>query len=92
MVERLTKKTTMTQVEKTHLLNKINTTIDSLRPYLQADGGDIIVEDITDEKVVKVKFTGACITCPFSFHTLKAGIEQAILKEIPEIKQVISIE
>lgn len=82
----------MTQVEKTQLIDKINTTIDSLRPYLQADGGDITVEDVTDERVVKVKFVGACISCPFSFHTLKAGIEQAIMKEIPDIKEVVSIE
>lgn len=82
----------MTQVEKIKLMDKINVTIDSLRPYLQADGGDITVEDVTEEGVVKVKFIGACITCPFSFHTLKAGIEQAIMKEIPYIKEVISIE
>ncbi len=82
----------MTQIEKNQLIEKINTTIDNLRPYLQADGGDITVEDITDEKVVMVKFTGACITCPFSMHTLKAGIEKAILKEMPDIKEVVSIE
>lgn len=82
----------MTQVEKTQLIERITSTIDTLRPYLQADGGDITVEDVTEEKVVKVKFVGACITCPFSINTLKAGVEQAILKEIPDIKEVISIE
>lgn len=82
----------MTQVEKFQMMEKINSAIDSLRPYLQADGGDITVEDITDEKVVKVKFSGACINCPFSMHTLKAGVEQTILKEIPEIKEVVLIE
>lgn len=81
----------MNQIEKDRLLEKINITLDSLRPYLQADGGDISVEDITDEKVVKVKFSGSCIACPFSYQTLKAGIEQAIFKEIPDIKEVISI-
>jgi Fe-S cluster biogenesis protein NfuA len=82
----------MNQVEKTELIDKINSTIDTLRPYLQADGGDITVEDITEENIVKVKFTGACITCPFSYHTLKAGIEQVILREFPDIKEVISVE
>jgi Fe-S cluster biogenesis protein NfuA len=82
----------MTQVEKTHLIAKITTTIETLRPYLQADGGDITVEDVTEERVVKVKFVGACITCPFSMSTLKAGVEQAILKDIPEIKEVISVD
>lgn len=82
----------MTQVEKVQLMERINSTIDGLRPYLQADGGDITVEDVTEEKVVKVKFAGACITCPFSFSTLKAGIEQALMKEIPEIREVVSVD
>jgi len=73
------------------LLNKINKTIDSLRPYLQSDGGDIEFTEITDDMVVKVKLKGACESCPFSLHTLKAGVEMALKKEIPEIKEVISI-
>ena len=82
----------MNPTEKARLLEKINITLDSLRPYLQADGGDITVEDITDEKVVKVKFSGTCIDCPFSYQTLKAGIEQAIFREIPDVKEVVSVE
>lgn len=71
--------------------NKINNTINSLRPYLQSDGGDIEIVEITGDMVVKVKLTGACESCPFSEQTLKAGIENALKKEIPEIKEVVAL-
>ena len=74
------------------LLSRVNSTIDQLRPYLQSDGGDIIVEEITDDMIVKVRLIGACGDCPFSFYTLKAGIEEALRKEIPEIKEVVAIQ
>ncbi len=61
-----------------------------VRPYLQSDGGDIEFIDVTDDMTVKVKLTGACHGCPYSMQTLKAGVEQAIMKEVPEIKRVIS--
>lgn len=76
---------------KSSLLERINNSIDKLRPYLQSDGGDVIVEEVTDDMVVKVKLIGSCETCPFSLYTLKAGIEQALLKDIPEIREVIAI-
>jgi Fe-S cluster biogenesis protein NfuA len=77
--------------DKTDLLKRVNETIDHLRPYLQSDGGDIEVFDITDEFVVQVKLQGACGNCPFSEQTLKAGVEQALRKEIPEIKEVVTV-
>jgi Fe-S cluster biogenesis protein NfuA len=64
--------------------------LNRVRPYLQSDGGDIELIEITDDLSVKVKLTGACHGCPFSMQTLKAGVEQAIMKEVPEIKGVIS--
>ncbi len=64
--------------------------LNRVRPYLQSDGGDIELIEITDDLSVKVKLTGACHGCPFSMQTLKAGVEQAIMKEVPEIKSVIS--
>ncbi len=64
--------------------------LDRVRPYLQSDGGDISLVEITDDLTVKVKLTGACHGCPFSMQTLKAGVEQAILKEVPEIKRVVA--
>lgn len=64
--------------------------LNRVRPYLQNDGGDIDLIEITDDLTVKVKLTGACHGCPFSMQTLKAGVEQAIMQEVPEIKKVIS--
>jgi Fe-S cluster biogenesis protein NfuA len=64
--------------------------LDKVRPYLQSDGGDIDLIDVSDDMTVKVKLTGACNGCPYSVQTLKAGVEQAIMKEVPEVKRVIS--
>ena len=64
--------------------------LNRVRPYLQNDGGDIDLIEITDDLTVKVKLTGACHGCPYAMQTLKAGVEQAIIQEVPEIKRVIS--
>ena len=81
----------MTTEYNNELLQRVNDTIDHLRPYLQSDGGDITVEEITDDFIVKVKLVGTCESCPFSIQTLKGGVEQAIKKEIPEIREVIAV-
>ena len=64
--------------------------LNRVRPYLQSDGGDIELLEVNDNLEVKVKLTGACHGCPYAMQTLKAGVEQAIMKEVPEIKRVIS--
>ena len=64
--------------------------LNRVRPYLQSDGGDIELLEVNDDLEVKVKLTGACHGCPYAMQTLKAGVEQAIMKEVPEIKRVIS--
>jgi len=73
-----------------NIQEKVVKALNRVRPYLQSDGGDIELIEITDDLSVKVKLTGACHGCPFSMQTLKAGVEQAIMKEVPEIKRVIS--
>ncbi len=78
--------------KKTQLLSRIDRALEKIRPYLQADGGDISLVDVTDDMVVKVKLKGACYGCPFSQQTLKSGVEQALLKEIPEIKEVEAVD
>ncbi len=70
---------------------KVKTTLEMLRPYLQADGGDISFVEITDDFILKVELLGACGSCPFSLQTLKNGVEQAIKKEVPEINEVVAI-
>jgi len=78
----------MTEVNS--IKERVMKALERVRPYLQADGGDIDLIDISEDMTVKVKLTGACHGCPYSMQTLKAGVEQAIIKEVPEIKRVIS--
>lgn len=82
----------MTEKERNDLNARVNIALDRIRPYLEADGGGITLEDVTEEKVVKVKLHGACDGCPFSYQTLKAGVEQALLKEVPEMKELVAVE
>jgi Fe-S cluster biogenesis protein NfuA len=70
--------------------DRVSKALERVRPYLQSDGGDIDLVDVTEDMTVKVKLKGACHGCPYSMQTLKAGVEQAIMKEVPEIKRVIS--
>lgn len=74
-----------------HLIARIENTLDSLRPYLQADSGNVSLVDITEDMIVRLELLGACSSCSMSMMTLKAGIEQSLLKAIPEIKGVIAI-
>lgn len=73
------------------MYDKVSSIIDNLRPYLQDDGGDIDLIEITDDLVVKVQLQGACGACPYSLMTLKNGVEQAIKREIPEIVEVVGV-
>jgi Fe-S cluster biogenesis protein NfuA len=70
---------------------RIEAALDQIRPYLHADGGDVKVLGISPEMVLKLEMVGACGSCPMSPMTLKAGVEQAILKAIPEIKAVEAV-
>ena len=72
-------------------LARVEAALDQIRPYLQADGGDVKVLEVTPEMVLTLDMVGACGTCPMSPMTLKAGVEQAILKAVPEIKAVEAI-
>jgi Fe-S cluster biogenesis protein NfuA len=69
---------------------RVKNALERVRPYLQSDGGDIELVEVTDDLSVKVRLKGACHGCPYSMQTLKAGVEQAIIKEVPEIKRVLS--
>ncbi|MGN6639710.1 MAG: NifU family protein [Mucilaginibacter sp.] len=73
------------------LLKEVEEALNTIRPYLETDGGNVSVEEITPDKVVKLKLLGACGSCPMSIMTLKAGIEEAIKKAVPEIKAVEAI-
>lgn len=66
-------------------------TIESIRPYLQADDGDIELIDITEDGIVKVKLTGACAICPMFLMTLRAGVERSLMKHVPGIKRIEAV-
>lgn len=70
---------------------KVQKVIEELRPSLQADGGDVLLVDVGEDGVVKVKLTGACGGCPMSQMTLKMGIERRLKEKIPEVKAVVSV-
>lgn len=74
-----------------NLTEQVEQALDTIRPYLIADGGDVAIEEITAENVVKLKLLGNCGSCKMSFMTMKAGIEQAIMKAVPEITGVQAI-
>lgn len=73
------------------LLERVETALNTIRPYLETDGGNVSIEEITPENVVKLKLLGACGSCPMSIMTLKAGIEEAIKKAVPEITGVEAV-
>jgi len=77
-------------IDTNSIRDRVAKALERVRPYLQSDGGDIDLLDVTDDMTVKVRLKGACHGCPYSMQTLKAGVEQAIMKEVPEIKRVIS--
>jgi Fe-S cluster biogenesis protein NfuA len=70
------------------LIQRVEAALDTVRPYLLTDGGNVKVVEITDDFIVKLEFLGACSTCPMSSMTFKAGLEEAILKSVPEIRKV----
>jgi len=76
---------------KEELNDKVKNLLEQVRPYLQADGGDINFVNITDDNVVNVELTGACGSCAFSTVTLKNGVEATLKKALPEIKEVVAI-
>jgi len=70
---------------------KVERALESIRPTLKADGGNVELVEVTEGGVVKVRLQGACKGCPMSQITLKNGIERIILKQVPEVKRVESV-
>ncbi len=69
---------------------KVEKAIDEIRPFLQADGGNIELIEV-QEGIVKVKLVGACGSCPMSQLTLKRGVEARLKAQVPEVKEVIAV-
>ena len=70
---------------------KVLKALEVIRPYLKADGGDVELVNVSDDGIVEVKLTGNCSTCPLSTMTLRAGVERALLREVPEIRRVEAV-
>ncbi len=73
------------------LQKRVAKALDTIRPYLEADGGDLRVIGLTKDMTLQIELLGTCSSCTMSPMTLKAGVEQAVLKEVPEIKAVEAI-
>lgn len=73
------------------LKDKVEEALDSIRPYLEADGGNVEVVEISADHTLKLEFKGACKTCNMSHMTMKAGIEETIRRAVPEIREIISV-
>lgn len=78
----------VTPILADNLTERVESSLDSIRPYLEADGGNIRVLEITEDKILKLEFVGNCGTCPMSAMTFKAGVEEAVKRLVPEIKGI----
>jgi Fe-S cluster biogenesis protein NfuA len=78
-------------IKMNDLKAKVEEALEQIRPYLQADGGNVSLVEITDDKIVRLELHGACKTCSMSMMTMKAGIEESIKRMAPEIKGVEAV-
>jgi Fe-S cluster biogenesis protein NfuA len=70
------------------ILNRIEQALDTIRPYLNADGGNVKINEINEDMILKLEFLGNCSSCPMSTMTFRAGVEEAIKKAVPEITSI----
>jgi Fe-S cluster biogenesis protein NfuA len=73
------------------LTKKVEEALTQIRPYLEADGGNVTLKEITDDLVVKLELHGACRNCSMSMMTMKAGIEETIRRSVPQVKDVVAV-
>ena len=73
------------------LVVKVEEALSTIRPFLHEDGGDIELVELTSDNIAKVRFKGACTGCSMSNMTFTAGVKEAILNNVPEIKEVIAV-
>jgi Fe-S cluster biogenesis protein NfuA len=73
------------------LYKKVEDVLDTMRPFLRADGGNVELVEIKDDKFVTLRLLGACSNCEISHMTMKAGIEEGIKKAVPQVESVVAI-
>ena len=81
----------LTREQRDAITERANRALNDLRPFLEADGGDISLEEVTADGVARVKLHGACSGCAMSPMTMKAGVEEAIKRVAPEIRNVEAV-
>jgi Fe-S cluster biogenesis protein NfuA len=74
------------------LKEKVESALDTMRPFLAADGGDIELVNITSDMVAQLRFLGACKSCNMSEMTLRAGVEEAVKRSVPQIRSVEALD
>ena len=72
--------------------DKVEAALAKVRPFLQRDGGDVELVEVTADGVVSVRLTGACKGCPHAQATLRNGVEKVVLKEVPEAMRVVAVQ
>ena len=77
-----------TKSRKEELTQRVESSLDSIRPYLEADGGNVRILEITRENILRLEFVGNCGSCAMSTMTFKAGVEDAIKRSVPELKGI----
>jgi Fe-S cluster biogenesis protein NfuA len=80
--------TTTTRPQKNDLTQRIEDSLNNIRPYLEADGGNVKILELTKDNVLRLEFVGNCGNCAMSHMTFKAGVEDAIKRAVPEIKTI----
>jgi Fe-S cluster biogenesis protein NfuA len=73
------------------IIQRVEEALNNIRPYLEADGGNVKLLEITEDKVVMLELEGNCVSCPMSSMTMKAGVEDAIRRAVPEISKVMAV-
>lgn len=81
----------MSITEKAKLLQEVESALDTIRPHLAVDGGNIEVVDISDQGELQIKWLGNCESCTMTTMTMRAGIEQAVIGRVPFITGIIAV-
>lgn len=76
---------TTTHNHNENILQRVEDALNGIRPYLEADGGNVRVVELNSDLKVRLEFVGNCGTCPMSTMTFKAGVEEAIRRAVPEV-------
>jgi Fe-S cluster biogenesis protein NfuA len=70
------------------IIQRVEEALNNIRPYLEADGGNVRVLELARDGVLRLEFVGNCGNCPMSSMTFKAGVEEAIRKSVPEVRAI----